>query len=56
MPKVASSDPAAKDGLIRSHRFIAANTALPTANKHPEQLRLTQEFLQAGKISVDVFA
>ena len=56
MPKVASSDPAAKGGLIRSHRFIAANTALPTANKHPEQLRLTQEFLQAGKISVDVFA
>lgn len=56
MPKVASSDPAAKGGLIRSHRFIAANTALPTANRHPEQLRLTQEFLQAGKISVDIFA
>jgi Flp pilus assembly protein TadD len=56
MTKVASNDPAAKGGLIRSHRFIAANTALPTANKHPEQLRLTQEFLQAGKISVDVFA
>ena len=56
MPKVASSDPAARGGLIRSHRFIAANTALPTANKHPEQLRLTQEFLQADKISVDIFA
>ena len=56
MPKVASHDPAARGGLIRSHRFIAANTALPTANNHPEQLRLTQEFLRAGKISVDVFA
>ncbi|HET7747328.1 MAG TPA: tetratricopeptide repeat protein [Vicinamibacteria bacterium] len=56
MPKVASDDPAAKGGLIRSHRFIAANTALPTANNHPDQLRLTQEFLQAGKVSVDVFA
>ena len=56
MPKVASNDPAAKEGLLRSHRFIAANTALPTANRHPEQLRLTQEFLQAGKISVDIFA
>jgi hypothetical protein len=56
MPKVGSDDPAAKAGLVRSHRFIAANTALPTANKHPTQLRLTQEFLQAGKISVDVFA
>jgi len=56
MPKVASNDPAAKAGMIRSHRFIAANTALPTANKHPEQLRLTQEFLAAGKVSVDIFA
>ena len=56
MPKVESDDPAAKGGLIRSHRFIAANTALPTANNHPTQLRMTQEFLQAGKISVDVFA
>ena len=56
MPKVASKDPAAKGGLIRSHRFIAANTALPTANNHPTQLRMTQEFLAAGKISVDVFA
>ena len=56
MPKVASNDPSAKGGLVRSHRFIAANTALPTANKHSEQLRLTQEFLQAGKVSVDIFA
>jgi Tfp pilus assembly protein PilF len=56
MPRVKGDDPAAKDGMIRSHRFIAANTALPTANGHATQLRLTQEFLQAGKVSVDVFA
>ena len=56
MPRVPSDDPAAKNGQIRSHRFIAANTALPTANGHHEQLRLTQEFLQAGKVSVDIFA
>src|SRR5207247_6245245 len=29
MPLVASSDPAAKGGKIKSHRFPAANTALP---------------------------
>jgi tetratricopeptide (TPR) repeat protein len=56
MPRVPSQDPAAKSGMIRSHRFVAANTALPTANGHHEQLRLTQEFLQAGKVSVDIFA
>jgi len=30
MPLVPSTDPAARNGRVRSHRFIAANTALPT--------------------------
>lgn len=55
MPWVASSDPAARNGRVRSHRFIAANTALPFVNGDAEQLRLTQEFLRNGQISVDVF-
>ncbi len=55
MPWIASTDPAARNGLVRSHRFIAANTALPFVNGDAEQLRLTQEFLQNGQISVDVF-
>jgi Tfp pilus assembly protein PilF len=55
MPRVASNDPAAKNGLIRSHRFPAANTALPYVNGDAEQLRVTQQFLQDGQISVDVF-
>ena len=33
MPLVASNDPAAKDGKVRSHRFPAANTALPFVNR-----------------------
>jgi len=56
MPLVASNDPAAKNGKIKSHRFPAANTALPFVNKDEEQLRVTQEFLRDKQVSVDVFA
>ena len=55
MPLVASSDPAAKDGKVRSHRFAAANTALPFVNHDPVQLKAVQDFLRDGQISVDVF-
>jgi tetratricopeptide (TPR) repeat protein len=55
MPRVPSSDPAAKNGMVRSHRFPAANTALPFVNGDAEQLRITQKFLQDNVVSVDVF-
>jgi Flp pilus assembly protein TadD len=55
MPLVASNDPAAKDGKVRSHRFPGANTALPFVNKDPVQLKVVQDFLRDGQISVDVF-
>lgn len=55
MPLVASNDPAAKNGKVKSHRFPGANTALPFVNRDPEQLRITQDFLKDGQISVDVF-
>ncbi|HXW07721.1 MAG TPA: tetratricopeptide repeat protein [Vicinamibacterales bacterium] len=55
MPLVRSGDPAAKNGMVKSHRFAAANTALPYVNKDPEQLKAVQDFLRAGQISVDVF-
>ena len=55
MPLVASADPAAKNGKIKSHRFAAANTALPTVNNDPVQLKAVQDFLRDGQISVDVF-
>ena len=56
MPRVPSNDPTARDGRARSHRFIAANTALPYVNHDDRQLQLTQEFLKNGQVSVDVFA
>lgn len=56
MPLVPSDDAAAKDGLIRSHRFAAANTAIPTAYQDEEQLQHVVDFLQARQVTVDVFA
>jgi tetratricopeptide (TPR) repeat protein len=56
MPRVPSSDPAARNGKVRSHRFIAANTALPYVNHDDTQLKLTQDFLRNNQVSVDVFA
>jgi tetratricopeptide (TPR) repeat protein len=56
MPLVPSSDPAAKDGKIRSHRFAAANTALPFVNGDRAQLEAVQQFLRDGQITIDVFA
>ena len=55
MPLVPSDDPAANDGAIRSHRFAAANTALPFVNGHTDQLEAVQDFLRARQVSVDVF-
>ena len=55
MPLVRSDDPAADNGYVRSHRFPAANTALPFVNRDAEQLQAVQDFLRAGQVSVDVF-
>jgi tetratricopeptide (TPR) repeat protein len=56
MPLTRSSDQGNVDGLVHSHRFPAANTALPTANADAEQLKLTEDFLKSGILSVDIFA
>jgi tetratricopeptide (TPR) repeat protein len=55
MPLVASIDPAAKGGKVRSHRFAAANTAIPYVNKDGAQLKAVQDFLRDGQISIDLF-
>jgi Tfp pilus assembly protein PilF len=56
MPQVASQDPGNDRGLIRSHRFPGANTALPTANRDEKQLQTIVDFLKAGQVTVDLFA
>ena len=56
MPLVKSDDPGNVDGYVHSHRFPAANTAVPYVNQDEEQLRVTREFLEDGIVSVDIFA
>ncbi|PYS95894.1 MAG: hypothetical protein DMF50_06895 [Acidobacteria bacterium] len=56
MPLVRSHDQGNAGGLVHSHRFPAANTAVPFVNHDAEQLRVTQEFLTAGILTVDIFA
>lgn len=49
-------DVAAKNGMIRSHRFIAVNTALPFIRGDHETVKRVEEFLQDEKMRIDVFA
>ncbi len=49
-------DVAAKDGMVRSHRFLAVNTALPFVRDDHETIQRTEAFLRDEKLSVDVFA
>jgi tetratricopeptide (TPR) repeat protein len=57
MTPVKSSDPGHhKDGTVHSHRFAAANTAVPFVNHDRTQLKATEDFLTSGFISVDIFA
>jgi tetratricopeptide (TPR) repeat protein len=56
MPLTHSNDQGNVDGLVHSHRFPGANTALPVANDDAEQLKLTESFLKSGILSVDIFA
>jgi tetratricopeptide (TPR) repeat protein len=56
MPLVPSKDLGSHDGLVHSHRFPAANTALPVANRDPEQLKAVVDFLTDRKVTLDLFA
>lgn len=50
------SDIAAKNGTVSSHRWVAANTAIPTFYGYKEQLDATEAFLKDDKLGIDIFA
>jgi Flp pilus assembly protein TadD len=56
MPLTPSGDFGNINGVVHSHRFPGANTALPTANEDAEQLRITEDFLKNKDLTVDIFA
>jgi tetratricopeptide (TPR) repeat protein len=56
MPLVRSNDDGNINGYVHSHRFAAANTALPTANGDAKQLEDVEKFLKDGQVSVDIFS
>ena len=56
MPLVDSKDAGNINGKVHSHRFPAANTALPYVNQHEEQLQAVIDFLQNDVITLDLFA
>ena len=55
MPMLPSKDEGSVEGLVHSHRFPGANTAVPTANEDAEQLAASTHFLQDKQVSVDIF-
>ncbi len=58
MPPEAAplGDVAAKNGMVRSHRFIAVNTALPYVRQDTATIEKIVQFLQNEKLRVDIFA
>ena len=55
MPLVPSKDFGNLNGFVHSHRFAAANTAVPTSYGDQEQVEQVESFLK-GALSVDIFA
>ena len=56
MPMVPSTDPGNHKGMVRSHRFATANTAVAHVNGDQKQLDETVKFLKSGFVTVDLFA
>ncbi|MGH9432437.1 MAG: tetratricopeptide repeat protein [Terriglobia bacterium] len=55
MPLVKSNDFGNIHGFVHSHRFAAANTAVPTSQGDEAQVKAVESFLK-GALRVDIFA
>jgi Flp pilus assembly protein TadD len=56
MPLVKSNDAGSTNGMVHSHRFPGANTAIPFVNNDAVQLAEEEKFLKSGFMAVDLFA
>jgi tetratricopeptide (TPR) repeat protein len=55
MPLVPSNDFGNINGFVHSHRFVAANTAVPMSHGDLAQVKRVEEFLKDA-VTVDIFA
>jgi tetratricopeptide (TPR) repeat protein len=53
---MTARDYGAKDGKLKSHRFLGASTTIPVFYGFDEQLRRVTQFLQNDLLNVDIFA
>lgn len=53
---VVLGDVSAKNGMVRSHRFLAVNTALPFIRGDLETIDRIETFMQSEKLRIDIFA
>ena len=49
-------DVSAKNGAVASHRWAAANTAIPAVYGYKNQLAAVEKYLEDDKLGVDIFA
>ena len=56
MPLEASKDMGNINGFVHSHRFPGRTLRCPRRTKMRPQLKLTEDFLKSGQLSVDIFA
>jgi hypothetical protein len=56
MEEAPLGDLSAEGGRVRSHRFLAVNTALPYLRGDTATIRRIEEFLREDRLRVDVFA
>ncbi|MEE2659613.1 MAG: tetratricopeptide repeat protein [Candidatus Latescibacterota bacterium] len=56
LEEAVRDDVSAKGGYVKSHRFLAVNTALPYLRGDQETIDRIEAFLQDEKLRVDVFA
>jgi len=56
LEEAVEGDVSARDGFVKSHRFLAVNTALPYIRGDEETIARIEAFMQDEKLGVDIFA
>jgi len=56
MEEAVLGDVAASDGMVRSHRFLAVNTALPAIRGDYDTIKRMEEDLRDDKLRLEIFA